>query len=93
MAPQKSNRQEKERTLLLYIAGDNDLSEAGLRDIAELCEQGASENLYVGVEIDTRGEHTGSIRYEITELEVDESGKKAAYRTVIERLNELVVRI
>ncbi|WP_145168859.1 clostripain-related cysteine peptidase [Rubripirellula lacrimiformis] len=66
------------------MAGDNDLSDAGIRDIAELCKVGASADVYVGVEIDTRGEHTGSIRYEITEPE--EEG--IAYRNVIERLPE-----
>ena len=54
--------------LLVYIAGDNDLSDAGLRDIEEMCGAGSLEKyLHVGVEIDTYGEHTGSIRYEITE--------------------------
>ena len=70
--------------LLAYIAGDNNLSDAGLEDIIELCQVGASGNVHVGVEIDTYGEHTGSLRYEITEP--DWTGQ--AYRTVIERLNE-----
>lgn len=66
------------------MAGDNDLSDAGIRDISELCEEGSAPNVHVGVEIDTRGEHTGSIRYEITEPDFE--GK--AHRTVIERLHE-----
>lgn len=70
--------------LLIYIAGDNNLSDYGLIDIQELCEEGASDRIYVGVEIDTYGEHTGSIRYEITEP--DWTGK--AHRTVIQRLPE-----
>jgi hypothetical protein len=74
----------KARSLLLYIAGDNDLSDAGLRDISELCEEGSAPNVHVGVEIDTRGEYSGSIRYEITEPDFE--GK--AHRTVIERLQE-----
>ena len=69
---------------LIYIAGDNDLSDNGLEDIQELCEEGASPRVHVGVEIDTYGEHTGSIRYEITEP--DWMG--AAHRTVIQRLGE-----
>ncbi len=77
-------RDIKEWTLLIYIAGDNNLSDAGLADIQEMCDEGASNDIYVGVEIDTYGEHTGSIRYEITKP--DYSGK--AYRTVIERLPE-----
>jgi hypothetical protein len=70
--------------MLAYIAGDNDLSDAGLEDVRELCMVGASPNVHVGVEIDTYGEHTGSIRYDITEP--DWTGK--AHRTVIERLKE-----
>lgn len=75
---------EKRWAFLAYIAGDNDLSDAGLEDIQELCDEGASEQVHAGIEIDTYGEHTGSIRYEITEP--DWTGK--AHRTVIERLPE-----
>ncbi len=70
--------------ILAYIAGDNNLSDAGLEDIIELCAVGASDEVHVGVEIDTYGEHTGSLRYEITEP--DWTGQ--AYRTVIDRLSE-----
>jgi hypothetical protein len=69
---------------LVYIAGDNNLSDAGLEDIQELCDEGTSARVHVGVEIDTYGELNGSIRYEITEP--DWTG--AAYRKVIERLPE-----
>jgi len=75
---------EKKWALLIYIAGDNNLSDYGLTDIQELCDEGSSDQVYVGVEIDTYGEHTGSIRYEITEP--DWTGK--AHRTVIDRLPE-----
>ncbi len=75
---------QKTWSLLVYIAGDNNLSDAGLADIQEMCDEGASDEINVGVEIDTYGEHTGSIRYEISKP--DDSGK--AYRTVIERLPE-----
>jgi hypothetical protein len=79
------NKPEKRRwALLIYIAGDNNLSDAGLEDIQEMCDEGASEDIHVGVEMDTYGEHTGSIRYEITRP--DWSGH--AYRTVIQRLPE-----
>ena len=78
------NDQFKPWCLNIYIAGDNDLSDAGLEDVEELCQVGATENTHVGVEIDTYGEHTGSIRYEITEK--DWTGR--AHRTVIERLPE-----
>lgn len=75
---------KKEWSILVYIAGDNNLSDAGLADIMELCSVGASHRTHVAVEIDTYGEHTGSIRYEITEP--DWTGK--AHRIVIERLPE-----
>ena len=77
---------KKRWAILVYIADDNDLSDAGLRDIQEMCEVGSSCDLHVGVEIDTRGEHTGSIRYEITKPDPDYGGK--GHRTVIERLSE-----
>jgi hypothetical protein len=70
--------------LLAYIAGDNNLSNAGLEDIVELCAVGASDQVHVGVEIDTYGEHTGSLRYQITEPDWE----NRAHRTVIERLSE-----
>ncbi len=80
----KAKKVRKKWGFLAYIAGDNNLSDAGLEDIQELCDVGASKQAHVGVEIDTYGEHTGSIRYEITEP--DWTGK--AHRTVIQRLPE-----
>lgn len=78
------SRETRRWALLVYIAGDNNLSDAGLEDIQEMCDEGSSSDLYVGVEIDTYGEHTGSVRYEITEP--DWTG--SAHRKVIERLPE-----
>ncbi len=75
---------KKEWAILIYIAGDNNLSDAGLADVMELCEVGASHRTHVAIEIDTYGEYTGSIRYEISEP--DWTGK--AHRIVIERLPE-----
>lgn len=69
---------------LAYIAGDNNLSDAGLEDIEELCKTGASEQVHAAVQIDTYGEHDGSIRYEISEK--DWQGD--AHRVVIQRLAE-----
>ncbi len=77
-------RVTKKWNLLIYIAGDNNLSDAGIADIEEMCLEGSSADVHVGVEIDTYGEHTGSIRYEITEP--DWTGE--AHREVIERLSE-----
>lgn len=82
------SRPVRDRSLLLFMAGDNDLSDAGLKDVDELCQEGASPNLHVAVEIDTRGEHTGAIRYEITQREATPDGHEQGYRTVIERLTE-----
>ena len=78
------NPNKKNWGFLVYIAGDNNLSDAGLEDIRELCQVGATPQTHVGVEIDTYGEHTGSIRYEISEK--DYSGQ--AHRIVIDRLAE-----
>ncbi len=69
---------------LAYIGGDNDLSDYGLRDLEELCREGAAPSLHVGVEIDTHGEHEGSVRYQITQP--DETGE--SFRMVVERLRE-----
>lgn len=80
----KKSPETRQWSLLAYIAGDNDLSDAGLEDIQEMCEEGAASSLHVGVEIDTLGEHTGSVRYEISAP--DWSGR--SHRTVIQRLSE-----
>jgi len=76
---------KKPWAFLAYIAGDNDLSDYGLEDIFEMCETGASPKLHAAVEIDTRGDHTGSIRYEISEP--DATGE--AHPVEIERLPEM----
>jgi hypothetical protein len=67
-----------------YIAGDNNLSDFGLQDIEEMAQAGASKDVHVSVQIDTRGEYTGSIRYEISEPDFE--GR--SHRTVIQRLPE-----
>jgi hypothetical protein len=67
-----------------YIAGDNNLSDFGLQDIEEMAKAGASKDVHVSAQIDTRGEHTGSIRYEISEPDFE----GISHRTVIQRLGE-----
>lgn len=67
-----------------YIAGDNNLSDYGLLDIEEMAKAGASKAVHVSVQIDTAGEHTGSIRYELTEPDFEGT----SHRTVIQRLPE-----
>jgi hypothetical protein len=70
--------------MMAYIGGDNNLSDNGIEDISEMCQTGTDATLYAGVEIDTYGEHTGSVRYEVSEP--DSTG--AAYKIEIERLPE-----
>ena len=85
MAPRaRRSLPPKKWAMLAYIAGDNDLSDNGLEDIQEMCVEGASRVAHVGVQIDTRGEHEGAIRYEISEP--DPTG--SAHRVVIQRLGE-----
>jgi len=74
----------KSWSMLAYIAGDNDLSDNGIEDITEMCETGASRKVHAAVQIDTVGEHTGSVRYEISEPDV--TGE--SHRVVISRLPE-----
>jgi hypothetical protein len=81
----KANRNTtRDWAMYVYIAGDNNLSTAGLEDIREMESAGASKDLHVAVQIDTAGEHDGSVRYEISLP--DFTGK--SHRTVIERLEE-----
>lgn len=55
-----------------------------MSDIEEMCREGVSRAVHVGVQIDTAGEHEGSVRYEVSEP--DWTGK--AHRIAIERLPE-----
>lgn len=80
----KQSNIRKTWSIYTYIAGDNNLSDAGLADIREMEIAGASKDVHVAIQIDTQGEHTGSIRYEIAEPDYD--GK--SHRTVLERLPE-----
>jgi hypothetical protein len=70
---------------LAYIAGDNNLSDAGLEDIQEMCDVGSSSAVHAAVQIDTKGAFDGVVRYEISPP--DPTG--VAHRIVIERLAEL----
>jgi len=87
MAKGKKNRKARSPrrwAFLAYIAGDNNLSDNGIEDIAEMAAVGTSKSSYAGVQIDTEGEHDGAVRYEISEQ--DETGH--SHRVVIERLPE-----
>jgi hypothetical protein len=80
----KKSLAPKQWTMLAYIAGDNNLSDNGIEDIAEMAAKGTNAKTYAGVQIDTEGEHDGSVRYEISVP--DATGH--AHRTVIDRLPE-----
>jgi hypothetical protein len=67
-----------------YIAGDNDLSDYALLDVTEMEETGGTNHRHVAVQLDTAGEHDGSVRYEIGEPDFE--GR--SHRTVIARLPE-----
>lgn len=84
MPTRRTSLPKKRWAFLAYIAGDNDLSDSGLTDIEEMTKAGGSGRVHAGVQIDTEGEHDGSIRYEITEP--DETG--VSHRKVIQRLPE-----
>jgi len=59
---------------LVYIAGDNNLSQAASGDIEEMCREGSSDSVYVGVEIDSFGDE-GTMRYEIAKAGVGNDRK------------------
>ena len=84
MAKKTNSNTTRDWAMYVYIAGDNNLSSAGLADISEMESAGASKDVHVAVQIDTAGECEGSIRYEISIP--DFAGK--SHRTVIQRLEE-----
>ena len=53
-------------TLLIYIAGDNDLDSFGMKDIKEMKVHGSSEKINVIVQRDTSRLGAGTARYRIT---------------------------
>lgn len=78
------NPVKKKWSMLAYIAGDNSLSDFALLDVQEMCNEGSSNDIHVGVQVDTAGEFDGLIRYEITPRDFSGVG----HRTVIQRLPE-----
>ena len=82
--PKPKKNLTRQWAMYTYIAGDNNLSNAGLVDIREMESAGATKDLHVAIQIDTAGELDGSIRYEISQP--DFAG--VSHRTVIERLPE-----
>jgi cysteine peptidase C11 family protein len=76
-------------TIFTYMAGENNLSDDGVKDIEEMQETGAGSKTKCVVEFDSKGPQPngfdGTIRYEITPKN-PVTGK--AYRTVIERFSD-----
>ena len=56
---------------MIYMAGDNNLSQAGFEDIDELCQIGSSDDTTFLVEFDSEGYYRETIRYEISQPEAD----------------------
>ncbi|HJS63364.1 MAG TPA: clostripain-related cysteine peptidase [Nitrososphaeraceae archaeon] len=75
----------KNFSFFTYMAGDNNLSDYGMRDIEEMQVSGSSPKTNVIVEIDQEGDFDGVIRYEISEKD-PRTGK--ADRIVKERIGE-----
>lgn len=70
--------------VLLYMAGDNNLSQAGEEDIEELCMIGSSEQVTFAIEFDSAGINRDTLRYEISLP--DSTGK--AHPILREKLGE-----
>jgi hypothetical protein len=87
-------REQKDWTLLAYVAGDNNLSRAGRADIEELAKVGVTKKVYAAAEFDARRDDgMGSIRYEFTEKEPLEPGNTdgpdpRGYTKIIQILDE-----
>jgi hypothetical protein len=60
---------KKKWALLTYIAVDNNLSEDGKQDLIEMCLAGASDDLYIGGQIDTMGSIESPSRFQINPKE------------------------
>ena len=75
----------KDFSFFTYMAGDNNLSQYGLRDIEEMQKTGSAPNTNILIEIDQEGDFDGVIRYEISGKD-PRTGK--ADRIVKERLPE-----
>jgi len=68
------------------MAGDNNLSDYGLRDITEMEKTGSSDKTSVITEIDTYGNFQGTIRYQIPKINPITG---VANRIVVKRLREM----
>ena len=77
--------QQKDWSFLVYIAGDNNLSEFGLWDVEELEEIGSKPHTNIVVEFDSHGEHEGTVRYQIPQIN-PVTGR--ANRTILEMLKD-----
>lgn len=58
----------KDWSYLVYIAGDNNLSKFGLKDISELEKVGSNQHTSIFVEFDSQGEFRGTVRFQIPQI-------------------------
>jgi Clostripain family len=57
---------KKSWTLMVYMAGDNDLDPNGLKDLKEMKRVGTTADIYVAVQFDSESAHHGTTRYLLT---------------------------
>jgi hypothetical protein len=73
----------KKWTVMVYMAGDNDLDKFGKEDLDEMCQLGSSSEFNVVVQFDREGKDLQTKRYEITPAR-----KGKAEARVVEMLGE-----
>ena len=73
----------KKWTVMVYMAGDNNLEDAGNEDLGEMCQIGSSSEFNVVVQFDRAGKDLQTERYEIMPVK-----KGKAEARVVETLGE-----
>lgn len=67
MATRKAKKQSrtarKQWTVMIYLAGDNDLDSAGVADLAEMKKIGSTDDVHVIAQFDRRGSKRATLRY------------------------------
>ena len=74
-------------TVMVYLAGDNNLSAAGATDLAEMRTIGSTDDVNIVVEFDNAGDH-GTKRYRLQHGGVDDL-VEFAWRDRLEKPNGL----
>ncbi|MEW6043662.1 MAG: clostripain-related cysteine peptidase [Thermoproteota archaeon] len=62
------DNQKKDWSFFVYIAGENNLSEFGVKDISELERIGSKDHTNIVVEFDSAGEYNGTVRFQIPQI-------------------------